>query len=220
MKNCPYCKINVGGNKRACPLCQSPLQGYETEEFWPDTAVKKKGALWYKIIVFLMLTAISVLLVVDFLTVRKEHAHFSIPITIFILSVFYLVSRIIIKHKSIPKTLFFTMAVYSGVILYAGWYYGFMTTALDLNIPIVISAVLVLNFIGSFVDKRFAEVGMLYILMNIIVGVVPYIALYIKNGYPPIAWIVCLIISMVTFLGLVVFKGKTVVTEINKRLHL
>ncbi|MCR5784912.1 MAG: hypothetical protein K6G40_04605 [Eubacterium sp.] len=220
MKNCPYCKIDVVGKAKSCPLCQSPLQGYETDEFWPDTSVKKKNSIIYKCVVFLMLTTISVLLIVDFLTVRSDHNHFSIPVSLFILAVFYLVSRIFIKHKSIPKTLFFTMAVYSIVMVYAGWYFGIMTISVDFVIPIIVSVVLVLNFVGSFIDKRFAEVGMLYILMNIIVGVVPYIVLYIKDGYPPVAWIVCLIISIVTFIGLIVFKGRVVVTELQKRLHI
>ena len=31
MKNCPYCKIEVGGNLKKCPLCQSKLNCYEEE---------------------------------------------------------------------------------------------------------------------------------------------------------------------------------------------
>ena len=37
---------------------------------------------------------------------------------------------------------------------------------------------------------------------------------------PPMAWVICLIISMITFLGLVIFKGRSLLAEFEKRLHL
>ena len=37
---------------------------------------------------------------------------------------------------------------------------------------------------------------------------------------PPLPWIICLLISVITFLGLVIFKGRDLRTELAKRLHL
>ena len=65
----------------------------------------------------------------------------------------------------------------------------------------------------------------LYLLMNIGVGLLPYILLFFRidrgriDGHS-IPWVNCLIISVVTFLGLVIFKGRDLRSEIAKRLHL
>ena len=56
---------------------------------------------------------------------------------------------------------------------------------------------------------------------NMVVGVVPYIGLTLRHSVrPPMAWVICLIISMITFLGLVIFKGRILLAEFEKRLHL
>ena len=63
------------------------------------------------------------------------------------------------------------------------------------------------------------------LLMNIGVGLLPYILLFFRidrgriDGHS-IPWVLCLIISVVTFLGLVIFKGRDLRSEIEKRLHL
>ena len=67
--------------------------------------------------------------------------------------------------------------------------------------------------------------ALVYLLMNIGVGLLPYILLFFRidrgriDGRS-IPWVNCLIISVVTFLGLVIFKGRDLRSEIAKRLHL
>ena len=36
----------------------------------------------------------------------------------------------------------------------------------------------------------------------------------------PLTWVICLIVSVITFLGLVIFKGRALRAELEKRLHL
>ena len=220
MKHCQYCNINVSGTDKACPLCQSPLQGIETDNFFPRTARKKKKSVVCKIGLFIMLAAIAVLLIIDFLTLRNVHKHFSIPIIIFMLAAFWLVRTIFFKRRAIPQTLFMIMIIYAIVIDFSGWYYGFHAVTTDIVIPIMFSVILILNFAGSFIDRQFAENGLVYVLINVVMGIVPYIVLYVRKGYPPVGWIVCMICSVITFLALIVFRGRTVFAELHKRLHI
>ena len=54
----------------------------------------------------------------------------------------------------------------------------------------------------------------------------PYILLFFRIDYSgkldahSIPWVVCLILSILTFLGLVIFRGRALKSEIEKRLHL
>ena len=74
-------------------------------------------------------------------------------------------------------------------------------------------------------NPEFTANALVYLLMNIGVGLLPYILLFFRidrghiDGHS-IPWVNCLIISAVTFLGLVIFKGRDLRSEIAKRLHL
>ena len=64
---------------------------------------------------------------------------------------------------------------------------------------------------------------MVYLLMNIGIGLLPYILLFLrldggKLDAHSIPWVICLILSIITFLGLVIFRGRALKSEIEKRL--
>ena len=69
-------------------------------------------------------------------------------------------------------------------------------------------------------------VALVYLLMNIGIGVLPYILLFFRIDYSgrldahSLPWVICLIISVITFLGLVIFRGRALKNEIVKRLHM
>lgn len=55
--------------------------------------------------------------------------------------------------------------------------------------------------------------------MNIGIGVLPYILLFFRIDYDgkldahSIPWVICLILSIITFLGLVIFRGRDLKTN-------
>ena len=77
------------------------------------------------------------------------------------------------------------------------------------------------NFILSFIAKHFTDYSLIYMFLNILVGVVPWIALLIfYHNKPPLTWSICLVINVLAFFGLIVFKGRTMLAEFKKRFHL
>ena len=61
---------------------------------------------------------------------------------------------------------------------------------------------------------------MSYLLTNLLVGIVPYIILYFLGKETPIPWIACLILSVILFIGAVIFKGRMVLNEIQRRFNI
>ena len=98
--------------------------------------------------------------------------------------------------------------------------------SLDLVVPILCCTALVCNFIFAFLRSRFTANALVYLLMNIGIGVLPYILLFFRIDYSgrldahSLPWVICLIISVITFLGLVIFRGRALKNEIVKRLHM
>ena len=125
----------------------------------------------------------------------------------------------------IQSVIFNLLLLVSALIVFTDWFTGYTGYSLDLVVPILCSVTLVCNFIFAFLHSRFTANALVYLLMNIGVGLLPYILLFFRidrgriDGHS-IPWVNCLIISVVTFLGLVIFKGRDLRSEIAKRLHL
>ncbi len=216
---CTYCHIEVGSNAKVCPLCQNQLTGEIEEEYWPSPKDLARHSTLWKVFLFICLVVCTLCFFIDYLFNESMHFHWSLAVIAWVIVVDIMLARFIKSHRSVPKIIFQSMLVFLIMIYLTGWYCGFRETSLDMIMPIVCSVTLVLNFIFSFIDAKFTESSLLYMLLNIVVGVVPYIAIYLSRGTDPVTWTITLLISVITFIGLAVFKGKTMLVEIHKRLH-
>ena len=110
-------------------------------------------------------------------------------------------------------------------LVFTDWFNGYTGYSLDLVVPILCCVALGCNFVFAFLRSRFTANALVYLLMNIGIGLLPYILLFLrldggKLDAHSIPWVICLILSIITFLGLVIFRGRALKREIEKRLHL
>lgn len=225
MKRCPHCGIRVGGGPEFCPLCRNPLVGEASRPLWPKTPPPlKRFTMLYKVVCFVLLGACMVCGAVDFLLQTGPHRHWSAPVLVWSLTALTLLRLQMRRRANAPKLLFQLLMAASLLAVYTDWFLGWTGVSLDYVVPAFCGAALILNFVFSFVRTRYTENALVYLLMNMIVGVFPYILLPLRLGTGDRAhslpWVICLIISALTFLGLVIFQGRTLRTELEKRLHL
>ncbi|MGN0974967.1 MAG: DUF6320 domain-containing protein [Gemmiger sp.] len=218
MKYCPKCKLNVGGEDEFCPLCQGELVGTPTEAAYPRVEPpKRRLSMMYKVVAFVLLAATVVCITVDLLT---PGPHWSLPVALCV-AAFLVMLRIAMNQRpNVPRLLFQLLLAVSAVAIICDWYLGSGGFSLDYVVPTLCTVTLIVNFGLAFVRKRFAENGLVYLLMNILIGVLPYLLLFLRADVRPVAWVVCLVVSVITFLGLAVFKGRELFVEMHKRLHL
>ena len=226
MKTCPHCHIQVGGDTGYCPLCQNRLNGEQGSPWFPPTAPRiHRASLFYKIVSFVVLTLIVVAGAVDFLLVDTAHRHFSLLMLVWGVAGLGVLRVLLRRRYNGPRLVFNLLLLVSALIVFTDWFTGYTGYSLDFVVPILCSVTLVCNFIFAFLHSRFTANALVYLLMNIGVGLLPYILLFFRidrgriDGHS-IPWVNCLIISVVTFLGLVIFKGRDLRSEIEKRLHL
>lgn len=217
--NCPHCHIEVGSDAKACPLCQSSLVGEKEQAYWPHNTQLRNLSLFWKFVLFICLTASALCFFIDYQFSQKEHFHWSILVIGWVIAFLWLAFRVFKTHRSAPKIIFISMLTLSVMMFLTGWYGGFRAISIDYVIPIFCCITLVVNFIFSFIDAGFTENAVVYMLLNIGVGTVPYIGLLLHRGSAPMAWKISLLISVITFIGLAVFKGKAMISEIHRRLH-
>lgn len=218
MKTCMNCKIQVGGTMHACPLCQNPLSGEDTPDNWPAPDRLKKQTLIYKLQLFLLLAGAVVALGLDFLLDIHGEKHWSlIPILWIIPS--EILYRSLVKKDPIPAKIVSLSVFHTSILLLiTSWYLGFWNITAHLIMPLIISVALIVNFILSLIDT--ASNALIYFLVNILAGVIPYVVIRVKNASASLWWSICLMISAVMLIGIIVFKGRKVWFEIQKRMSI
>ena len=226
MITCPHCHVQIGGDSEYCPLCQNRLPGTPDAPYWPATAPRiHRASLFFKVVAFVVLTLTVIAGAVDFLLVDDPHLHFSLLMLVWGLAALAVLRVLLRRRYNGPRLVFNLLLLVSALIVFTDWFTGYTGYSLDLVVPILCSVTLVCNFIFAFLHSRFTANALVYLLMNIGVGLLPYILLFFRidrgriDGHS-IPWVLCLIISVVTFLGLVIFKGRDLRSEIEKRLHL
>jgi len=218
MKKCLSCNINIGGDRRQCPICQGPISGEASPNYWPEMRKLRLQSLFYKIQLFLVLTAAIISMALDFLLDIRTDRHWSVPIAATAVVIELFIRHVLKKSIVIAAIVTDSAIVAVLLLIFSGWYMGFLNPIVVYLVPIVISVLLIANLVFSFIDKRGNAI--VYLLANIIMGVTPYVCLYIIHKDIPLTWTICLMLSVITFTAICVFRGRTVTTEIQKRMNL
>ncbi len=220
MKTCQYCKIEVGGTSTKCPFCQSGLNGTDDAEFWPKPNTLHAQSILYKLQLFIVLSLMVVGLSCDFLFEIGHGHHWSLLLAMWLLAVEFGILRLFKRNYSPARilTLFvFTVAVLLTVTSYfLGTFFWTITT--EYIIPVMIIGTMICNFIFTLVDD--ISNAMIYLLCNIVIGIIPYIVMLVMKANISILWIICLIVSVITFLGACIFRGRSVIGELQKRFNM
>lgn len=216
MKECLNCRIKVGGEGEICPICQNTLIGEASPYNWPSERKLRQQAFWYKLQLFIALALAATGLILDFMLNLHGEKHWSLVVAMWVIIGEHVFNHYL--HRSIILANILTMCtLYVAVLLYiTGWYLGFRPLVAHVVIPIMVSSIMILNLVLAFLDKK--GNALVYLLMNIFVGLVVSVIIYFLQ-IDAVAWTVCFIISVVTFIGVAVFFGRRMLLEIQKRLN-
>lgn len=222
MKTCPYCRIEVGGDLKKCPLCQSKLSGEGEKPYFPKLTTQKIKSFLYKLQLFIIWTIVIAGLGVDFLfDVRIPgftDVRWSLLLAMWLIAFEFLIMRLFRKGSGSARTM--TLMVFIILILLSvtAYYFNMLDFTLDWIAPIVITGTMIANFVLAMLDKK--GNAMVYLLTNLLVGVVAYFVMRMRSDNTLATWIICMLISVILFVGAVIFKGRTVAGEIRRRFNM
>lgn len=225
MKNCPYCKVNIGGNLTHCPLCQNSLLGEGERDYWPSGVGVRRNTIAFKIVLFSVLVGIIVSFAMDYVFIGRPHFHFSPIVFMWCEATGWLLESSIKAHRNILRIMFAAVIILSVLCLLTEYY---ITVFADLPyygissgyvIPILCCVNMAANFVLSFVDKHFTDHAMIFMIINIFIGIIPWVFLFFYKGMPPLTWSISLVLSTISFAALLVFRRRIVINEFKKRFH-
>ncbi len=216
MKTCPYCKIEVGGDFERCPLCQNQLIGQATEKNWPSPKELRKQSRIQKPMTFAILSAIIVFFLFD---LWGDPAHpgvgWSIIIIIWLI-IFGLTFRSILRSHSESASVITRISIAAMIALVIS---SFPYPILVSIIPIPLICILAMNFLVMLIDKTGS--AMVYFMVSFATGILSWIVVIIlmKNELG-LLWRICFMVSCITFVGTLIFRGRSLLTELKKRFTL
>lgn len=217
MRKCLNCNINIGGNTDTCPLCQNSLTGDPTPDNWPSPSVLKARAFIYKLQLFLALALAAVGLSLDYLLEINNGTHYSLIIALWLI-VFELQLRSNIKRIFVISRTVSLGILYSCLLLLlTGYSFGFFDIIAFMVAPIMLGAALIANLVFSMIDTT--DNALVYLLGNILLVIAIYTVLRICRINTGIVWPICLMVSLVSLIGIIIFKGRKVSNEIQKRMN-
>jgi len=219
MKMCPCCNIQIDGDRVTCPFCQNSLTGTAGPSNWPPVTRLKHQALLYKIQLFVVLVLIVMAMFLDYMLKLNNVIHYGMLAALWGLTAEVLIRHFIKRHTVAAKMVTICSVAFSFLAGITAYYINskiFIIVFYYIT-PGIIGATIIANCVLALIDRR--GNSLIYLLIMIVVGVVPYIALKISHEDLDFFWSICMVISIIATLAIVVFRGKNVLTELQKRFN-
>lgn len=197
------------------------LRGPETEACYPKFEAQKKRSILYKIQLMAVWGLLIVGIGLDFMLKLRlpgyPKLHWSL-----LLAMWLMVFEFGIMRQFKPGTGSagkVTMLVLCTIAMWCvtAYFFGLMKVTLELVVPCALTAVIIANFVLAMLDKNGNT--MAYLLSGLFMGVVPSIICYFIRPKMPLAWAICLMVSVILFAGAVIFRGRAVAAEFRRRFH-
>ena len=221
MRQCPYCKVGIEGDLVKCPLCQSKLTGTGEDPCYPKFEAQKKRSLLYKIQLLLAWGVLIVGIGLDFMVGLRlpgyPKLHWSLLLAMWLMVIEFGIMRQFKPGTGSAGKVTMLVLITIATWCVTAYFFGFMKTTIDLVVPCALAATITANFVLAMIDKNGNT--MAYLLSGLCLGVVPGVICYFARDKMPLAWAVCLMVSVVLFAGAVIFRGRAVAAEVRRRFH-
>lgn len=218
MKKCNYCNIYISGRSNHCPLCNNALAGEATSPHWPPIKRLKVKTFLYKLQAFLVLAVVIICLALDFLMDVRGESHWSIVALIWGLGIEGMVRHFIRRRLSAAAIVTDIALAITVLLLLTGRLLDFLYPITTYVAPYTVAALLLTNLILALIDKK--GNALVYLLCNILMGMIPYAIYRLMKIDVPLSWTICLTVSVLVLLGICIFRGRSVKSELEKRLNM
>ncbi len=225
MKKCPKCNVNVLNNRLTCPLCHMVLEdangGDNNYQAYPHyNPPLEENHLTKKIIMFLGIISIIISIVVNYVTFNKDNPVYwsSIVVAAIILTLVILLVSIL-SHFSITLKILAPM-VFTELLLLTIEINTKNYWSIYYLVPFLIIAFLLTIFILHLSLKARGKELVVDLLVSDIVAFILSIILLIRKINVQWTYLTLLTFSIIIFLIIFFFLGKTLKAELSKKMHI
>lgn len=219
MSYCSKCQIEIRGHLTFCPLCQNELQdkNEKVENLYPKVEPRSKSHMLLKIFGFIALV-ISILAI--FLNLILPSTTLWSILVVGILGFVWLSLAVAIKkHRHIMKYLWYQIMILSLLSIFVDYMTGKNGWSMSIVIPcLLITAMIVMSILPKILHMQVGDY-LIYLLLDALIGIIPFIFIMTGDAISHIPSIICILVSLISVIGIVIFEGKTMMGELKRRLH-
>jgi len=222
MKKCKACGVSILDQTVVCPLCRSVLEGEAEKErvpMYPDVkGVTRKLNFIMQLYTFLAIVSEATLIIINYVTFSG--IWWSVISGVGILY-FYLTLRYSIqKYDGYQRTIL--LQLIGGVLLtlvidfilgYQGWSVNFVLPGAILLIDLTIVILMLVNLTNW-------QSYILWQLLTLLLSVLVFVLWKINVIVYPIVTIVAVAVSVVMFVGTLIFGERRAKNELKRRFHM
>lgn len=218
MLYCKNCKVNITGNLDKCPLCQSDVIGEPSKtNIFPIIREEKhliNLILKITALVTIAISAICVLLNLGF------GGRWSLYVIAGFITGWIVIWITVKMHGNITKNSIWLTVIISILSIIWDMSTGYRGWSIDYVLPIICCFAMIEMFIIAKIMKLRIEDYIVYLIIDILFGIVPLVFLLmniVKIVYPSL---ICVAGSIISSAILILFEGKALKAEIIRRMHL
>lgn len=218
MLYCNNCKVSITGNHEKCPLCQGDVTG-EPSKIHTFPIIKEEKHL---ISLILKITALITIIVsvVSLLINFEFGGKWSLYVIAGLITGWIVIWITIKMHGNIAKNTIWLTAIISILSIIWDISTGYRGWSINYVLPLICCFAMIEMFIVAIIKKLKIEDYIVYLIIDIIFGIVPLILLLldvVKVDYPSL---ICVAESVISLAILIIFEGKALKAEIVRRTHL
>lgn len=221
MKYCSKCKTHITGSLTYCPLCQSELVVVDdhVEEIYP-TAYEGDATNYMILKIFVFISVVVSILSVFMNIIIPTKIWWSLIVVVTFGCLWISLSIAISKYKNILKYLLHQSIVISLFSIFLDYFTGRYGWSITFVIPVIFTLAMIVMYILSKILHLQAGEYMIYLLLDALFGIIPILFLVTDRVKYTIPSFICILVSLISVTALMIFEGRTMLSELKRRLHI
>ena len=219
MSYCSKCHVEVRGELNFCPLCQNELQNKKgkIENIYPKVEQRSNNHMLLK--VFGFIAAVVSILAMFFNIIFPSKTLWSILVMGIMGFVWLSLAVAIKKHRHIMKYLWYQILIIALLSMFIDYMTGSYGWAISIVIPCLLTtAIIVMSILPKVLHLQVGDY-LIYLLLDALIGMIPFIFIITGDAISDVPSIICVLTSIISVVGIIIFEGRTMMSELKRRLH-
>lgn len=222
MKYCNKCKIDISGTLHYCPLCQNELLQKNTEKeeaLFPNSYnLYTSNHLLLRILGFISITIAIISVIINLMF--PSTLWWSLIVVITTGCVWLSLAAAISKHRNLLRYLLYQSLIICLFAAFLDYLTGSKGWSVDLVLPTTFSLAMIVMYLLSKILHLQTGDYMIYLLLDALFGILPAFILLTRPLHSRIPSIICVAISLISVASLIIFEGRNIFQELDRRLHI
>lgn len=217
MRICKKCNLKIKTDSDVCPLCQNKLIGKKEGNVFPFIPnIYKKYFTFFKILLFISFIISLICITID-LIINKYH--FSVFVVLGFICLFIILKTAFNNKESLSKSILIQLIILIILSIIWDYFTGFHYWSITYVIPILCIICSINFLILSMILKNYFEEEMFYFICIVLIGIIPliFIIIGIPNKIPSV---ISILLNLICFISLLIFRFKAVKEELKRRMHI